>query len=75
MTNYRISTNTNNRNKTTQDKPTKTTKATKMDQLRLFTLKHELLKLSVNLQTAFAAETRPAEVAEGATESGKVTYK
>jgi hypothetical protein len=29
-----------------------------MDQLRLFILKDGLLKLSVHLQTAFAAETR-----------------
>jgi hypothetical protein len=28
----------------------------KIDQLRLFTLKHELLKISVRLQNAFAAE-------------------
>jgi hypothetical protein len=27
-----------------------------MDQLRLFTLKHELLKISKHLQIAFAAE-------------------
>jgi hypothetical protein len=32
-----------------------------MDQLRLFTLKHELLKISVYLQTAFAAETHVGE--------------
>jgi hypothetical protein len=32
-----------------------------MDQLRLFTLKHESLKISVHLHTAFAAETHPAE--------------
>jgi hypothetical protein len=29
--------------------------------LKLFTLKHELLKISVRSQTAFAAETCPAE--------------
>jgi hypothetical protein len=27
-----------------------------MDQLRLFKLKHDLLKISIDLQTAFAAE-------------------
>jgi hypothetical protein len=32
-----------------------------MDQLRLFTLKHDLLKIAVDLQTAFAAETHLAE--------------
>jgi hypothetical protein len=32
-----------------------------MDQLRLFTLQHDLLKISVDLQTAFAAETHRAE--------------
>jgi hypothetical protein len=34
----------------------------KKAKLRLFTLKHELLKTSVCLQTAFATETHPAEV-------------
>jgi hypothetical protein len=38
------------------------TKQEKMDQLRLFKLKHDLLKISVNLQTAFAAD---AHIAEG----------
>jgi hypothetical protein len=42
-----------------------------MDHLRLFKLKHDLLKISVDLQTAFAAETHRAD---GATERGKVTY-
>jgi hypothetical protein len=32
-----------------------------MDQLRLFTLKHNVLKISVDLQTAFDAETHLAE--------------
>jgi hypothetical protein len=32
-----------------------------MDQLRLFTVKHDLLKISVHLQTAFAADTHLAE--------------
>jgi hypothetical protein len=32
-----------------------------MDNLRLFTLKYDLLKIYVYLQTAFAAETRLAE--------------
>jgi hypothetical protein len=54
MANYRVSTNTNNSNKTTHNK---TNKKTKMDQLRLFKLKYDLLKISVDLQTAFAADT------------------
>jgi hypothetical protein len=62
-----------NSNTTTQDKQTTktTTKHRKIEQLRLSTLKYDLLKLSVDLQTAFAAENHPAE---GATESVKVTY-
>jgi hypothetical protein len=32
-----------------------------MDHLRLFTLKYDLLKISVYLQTAFAADTHLAE--------------
>jgi hypothetical protein len=31
-----------------------------MDQPRLFTFKHELIKISVHLQTAFAAEAHQA---------------
>jgi hypothetical protein len=46
-------------------------KQRKMDQLRIFKLRHDLLKISVDLQTAFAAETH---LAEGATERGEVTY-
>jgi hypothetical protein len=42
-----------------------------MNQLRRFKFKHELLKISVDLQTAFAADTH---LVEGATEHGKVTY-
>jgi hypothetical protein len=64
MANYRVSTNINNSNKRTEE-TTKTTKETKnqrkMDQLRLFTLKYDLLKISVDLQTAFAADTHLAE--------------
>jgi hypothetical protein len=41
-----------------------------MDQLRLFTLNNDALKISEYLQTALAAETH---LAEGATERGKVT--
>jgi hypothetical protein len=33
-------------------------KQRKIDRLRLFTLKHVLLKISVHLQTAFPAETQ-----------------
>jgi hypothetical protein len=36
-------------------------KNNKMNHLRLFTLKYDLLKISVYLQTAFAAETHLAE--------------
>jgi hypothetical protein len=43
-------------------------KTRKTGQLRLFTLRYELLKICVHLQTAFAA------VAGGATERGKITY-
>jgi hypothetical protein len=60
MANYGVSTNTNNSNKTTQDK-TNTKTTTIMDQLRLFRLKHDLLKLSVDLQTALTADTHLAE--------------
>jgi hypothetical protein len=38
-----------------------TTKQIKMDELRLFIFKHDLLKISVDLQTAFAADTHLAE--------------
>jgi hypothetical protein len=61
----RGSTNTYNSTKTTQDKTNKQKKEQqkqrKIHQLRLFTLKHDLLKISVDLQTAFAAETHLAE--------------
>jgi hypothetical protein len=70
MGNYRVSTNTNS-NKTAQAKTNKKQQRRKMDHLRLFKLKYDLLKISVDLQTAFAAETH---LAEGATERGKVTY-
>jgi hypothetical protein len=51
-----VSTNTNNNiNETTQDKTKlKKREKRKIDQLRLFALKHELLKISVRLQTTFA---------------------
>jgi hypothetical protein len=59
VANYRVSTNTNSdSNETTQDKTQ--TKERKNYQLRLFTFKHKLLKISVHLQTAFAAETHLA---------------
>jgi hypothetical protein len=38
-----------------------TRKQRKMDQLRLFKLIHDLLKISVDLQTTFAADTHLAE--------------
>jgi hypothetical protein len=37
------------------------TERRKMDQLRLFTLRRELLKISVHLQTAVAVKTHLAE--------------
>jgi hypothetical protein len=62
MANYRVSKNTNNSTKKTQEKTNKQTiKQRKMDQLRLSKLKHDLLKISVDLQTAFAADTHLAE--------------
>jgi hypothetical protein len=48
-----------------------------MDQLRLLTLKNDLLKISVHLRTGFAAEIQLAEgqwLKEQLTERGKVTY-
>jgi hypothetical protein len=44
------------RTKQTKATTKETTEQSKMDQLRLFTLKYDLLKISVDLQTAFAAE-------------------
>jgi hypothetical protein len=67
MTSYRIVTyKKNNSNKTTQNKTKKTTKENnqkrgKMDHLRHFTLKHELLKISVYFKIEFAAKTHLAE--------------
>jgi hypothetical protein len=64
MANYRVSTNTNS-NKTTHDKTNNKrdnkTKQKQMDHLRFFTLKYDLLKIFVYLQTAFASETHLAE--------------
>jgi hypothetical protein len=42
-------------------KQTEKQQKTEIDQLMLFTLKREVLKTSVHLQTAPAAETHPAE--------------
>jgi hypothetical protein len=65
MANYRVSTNTNNSNKTTQNKTKKKhQKQVKRDKNgpgKAFELKHDLLKISVDLQTAFAADTHLAE--------------
>jgi hypothetical protein len=62
MANYRVSTNKSNSNKATQGKTNKkTTKQRKMDQLRPLKLKHDLLKITIHLQTAFAADTHLAE--------------
>jgi hypothetical protein len=43
------------------NKQKKTRKQRKMDQLRLFKLKLVLLNISIDLQTAFAADTHLAE--------------
>jgi hypothetical protein len=58
MAKYRVSTKTNNSNKTTQDK--KNTQR-KVNQLRIFKLKHDLLKISIDLLTALAADTHLAK--------------
>jgi hypothetical protein len=63
MANYRVSKNINSSNKTAQDKTNKKQqKQSKMNHFQLLTLKHEFLKISISLQTAFAAETHVAEV-------------
>jgi hypothetical protein len=61
MANY--NTNTSNSNWTTQGKTKQKnpTKQRQMDQIRLFKLKYDLLKISVDLQTAFAADTHRTE--------------
>jgi hypothetical protein len=61
MANYRVNTNTNNSNEAKQGQKKKTRKQRKVDQLRLFKLKHDLLKISEDLKTAFAADTYLAE--------------
>jgi hypothetical protein len=62
MASYRVSTNVNSSNVTAQDKANKKQQKTrKTDQLRLFTRKHEILKIIAHLQTAFAEETHLAE--------------
>jgi hypothetical protein len=61
MVNYRVSRNTNNSDKKTQDKANKNNKTKKMGQLRIFKPKHDLLKISVDLRIAFAADTHLAE--------------
>jgi hypothetical protein len=60
VANYRVSTNTNNSSKTAQDKTNKQTNK-KVVQLRPFKLKHDLLKISIDVQTALAADTHLAE--------------
>jgi hypothetical protein len=53
MSNYKVSTNTNNSSKTTQDKTNKKTdKTQKNGSAKAFELKHDLLKISAYLQTA-----------------------
>jgi hypothetical protein len=67
MANYRVSTNTNNRNKTTQDKTNnknynKRNNKTKKDgSAKAFLTQIYLLKTSVDLQTVLAAERQLAE--------------
>jgi hypothetical protein len=57
MTSYRVSTITNNSNIPQKEQQ----KQRKMNQARLLKLKHEFLKISLSLQTAFAVETLLAE--------------
>jgi hypothetical protein len=66
MANYRVSTNTNNSNEIIHDKTNnknynKKDNKTKNESPNAFTLKYDLLKISIDLQTAFAAETHFAE--------------
>jgi hypothetical protein len=56
VANYVVSTNTNNSNKTTQEKTNK--RHGKSHQLRLFVFKPEFLKIYVDLKTASAAQIR-----------------
>jgi hypothetical protein len=58
MANYRISMNTNNSKK---KRTTTTTAQRKMDHLKLFKLKRDVLIISIDLQTAIAADTHLAE--------------
>jgi hypothetical protein len=59
--------------KTTAIRQHRTKKKGKVNQLRLVKLRRDLLKISINLQIALAADTHLAEVAEGATELGEIT--
>jgi hypothetical protein len=62
VTSYRVSTHTNNSNKTnTRENKQEKKEQRKLDQLRLFTCEREFLKISVDLQTALAAETHVPE--------------
>jgi hypothetical protein len=61
VANYGVSTNTNNSSKTTPDKTKKKITKKKVNQLRLFTPIHDLLKISIDLQIALAADTHLAE--------------
>jgi hypothetical protein len=60
MTSYRVSTNTNNSNKTNTRIKQRKKEQRKVDQLRLFTCKRQFLKISVDLQTALAADAHLA---------------
>jgi hypothetical protein len=63
MANYKESRNTNNSNDNTRRKKQKkkeTIQQQKMDEFRILTLKHEVLKISVCLQTTLAVETHLA---------------
>jgi hypothetical protein len=57
----RIQTAAIRQNRTKQKQQKGTTEQTKMDQLKLFKLKHNLLKISVDLHTAFIADTHLTE--------------
>jgi hypothetical protein len=53
--------NSNSNKKNTRTKQTNKQKTGKLNWFRLFTFKHEFLKISVDSQTALAAETHLTE--------------
>jgi hypothetical protein len=62
MSNYRVSTNTTTKEDSTgQNNKVKNKKTGIVNQLRLFKLQYDLLKISIDLQTALAADAHLAE--------------